>query len=235
MPSMTELQVSPAQRTDVRMIGCEKVPLVVIDNLVATPDELIQDASRRKFQSVPRAYPGVRAAAGQGYEQFLLEALAPVLAEVFGLAGRTLRYRLCHYSLVTTPPSELEPMQRIPHVDSVARNGIATIHYLFRSDLGGTAFYRHRATGFEVIDEAREQEYFGRVRQEVNGPAFPAGGYINGSTELYEQTEAVAGTFNRILVYRLNSLHSGRIDKDFKPDTDPATGRLSINSFIEAH
>jgi hypothetical protein len=221
-------------RTDVRLLGREQAPLAIVDDLVASPEVLVEDASRKKFGSVARAYPGIRAAAGSDYEQFLLRALAPVLGDVFGFAGRTLRFRLCHYSLVTTPPGELSPMQRIPHVDSVTADGIATIHYLFDRPLGGTAFYRHRATGFEVIDEAREQEYFECVRREMKGPAFPATGYINGSTDLFEQTEAVAGRYNRILVYRLNSLHSGCIDELFEPDADPATGRLSINSFIEA-
>jgi hypothetical protein len=37
-----------------------------------------------------------------------------------------------------------------------------------------------------------------------------------------------------MLVYKRNSLHSGSIPPDFVPDPNPATGRLSINSFIDA-
>jgi hypothetical protein len=36
-----------------------------------------------------------------------------------------------------------------------------------------------------------------------------------------------------MLIYRRNSLHSGAIGKDFIPDRNPATGRLSINCFID--
>jgi hypothetical protein len=36
-----------------------------------------------------------------------------------------------------------------------------------------------------------------------------------------------------MLVYRRNSLHSGCIETGFVPDTNPSTGRLSINSFID--
>ena len=61
----------------------------------------------------------------------------------------------------------------------------------------------------------------------------PGPGYINGDTALFEQIAKQDGLFNRMLVYRRNSLHSGCIAPDFVPDPNPLTGRLSINSFID--
>ena len=145
----------------------------------------------------------------------------------------TFTLSMCHYSLITTPAKELAPPQRIPHVDSFAKSGLATIHYLFKADLGGTAFYRHRRTGFESIDEARRAEYSRALDEEHSGPAAPGPGYINGSTDLFEQIAKQDGVFNRMLVYRRNSLHSGCIEASFVPDPNPSTGRLSINSFID--
>ena len=49
-------------------------------------------------------------------------------------------------------------------------NELAFIHYLFKSDLGGTAFYRHRATGYEYIDEARRPGIRRIVDEEEAGP-----------------------------------------------------------------
>jgi len=46
----------------------------------------------------------------------------------------------------------LDYLQRIPHVDSFLGSQLAFVHYLFKADPGGTAFYRHRGTGFEIID-----------------------------------------------------------------------------------
>jgi hypothetical protein len=71
------MKVSPNtdMHIDVRAIGREGAPLAVIDNLVSEPDTLVAEAGRWKCQSVPRAYPGMRAAASGDYEQFLLEAL----------------------------------------------------------------------------------------------------------------------------------------------------------------
>jgi hypothetical protein len=139
---------------------------------------------------------------------------------------------MCHYSLITTPARELTPPQRIPHVDSFAQSGLATIHYLFKGKLGGTAFYRHRRTGFESIDETRRAAYAQALDEEHAGSAAPGPGYINGNTDLFEQIAKEEGVFNRMLVYRRNSLHSGCIEASV-PDLNPATGRLSINSFID--
>jgi hypothetical protein len=115
----------------------------------------------------------------------------------------------------------------------VAKNGLATIHYLFQKDLGGTAFYRHRSTGFETVDESRRDQYFAILQEQIRGPDSPAQGYINGDTALFEQIAKQDGLFNRMLVYRRHSLHSGCIAPDFVPDASPLTGRLSINSFID--
>src|SRR5690606_25695051 len=118
-------------------------------------------------------------------------------------------------------------LQRIPHFDSLEREGLATVHYLFRGNLGGTAFYRHRKTGFESIDASRRDAYFRSLESENDGPNMPGPGYINGDTPLYEQIAKQEGVFNRMLVYPRNILHSGCIDRNFVPDPNPRTGRLS--------
>jgi hypothetical protein len=227
------IEFHPQIRIEKRVFGSERATLLVIDNLVAEPDRLVKKAGTAQFVSGGRFYPGIRAKAPPSYEHFLSTRLPPLLAEHFGFTGSTVRLSMCHYSLVTTPASELAPMQRIPHVDSLARDGFATIHYLFKGALGGTAFYRHRATGFESLDEARGPEYFNVLQAESAGPDSPGQRYINGDTPLFERIEQAEGVFNRMLVYRRNSLHSGSIDDSFVPDPDPRTGRLSINSFID--
>ncbi|MET0533000.1 MAG: DUF6445 family protein [Steroidobacter sp.] len=227
------LDLHPNLRLDKQTLGREGAPLLVIDNFVAEPERLIKKAATAQFAPGGRFYPGIRAKAPPSYEHFLATYLQPLLVEHFGLASRSLRLTMCHYSLVTTPAAQLNPMQRIPHVDSLAREGFATIHYLFKGNLGGTAFYRHRATGYESLNEVRGPEYFRVLESENAGPDRPEEKYINGDTTLFEQIGRAEGVFNRMLVYRRNSLHSGSIDPAFVPDADPRTGRLSINSFIE--
>jgi len=227
------LDLHPDIRIEKLTIGAEKAPLMVIDNFIADPQRLVRRAAARQFRLVGANYPGIRIEAPLGYQQLFRDRLQKIVFDFFGLTGGSIAFPMCHYSLVTTPASQLKPLQRIPHVDSTDGRGLATVHYLFTADLGGTAFYRHRATGFEVIDAFRQEAYYRHVEQLLRDPQSLQAGYINGDTELFEQVANVSGVFNRMLIYRRNSLHSGSIDKDFVPDTDPMTGRLSINCFID--
>lgn len=213
-------------------IGREGAPLLVVDNVMGNPEALLEVANGRHYGNVTSYYPGIRAKAPLSYQQFILERLRGVVADQFGLQPGTLRFTMCHFSLVTTPAEKLDYLQRIPHVDSVLGNELAMIHYLFRRDLGGTAFYRHRSTGFEYVDEARRARYLACLEDDKKGPDSPEARYINGSTALYEQLGSQQGVFNRLLMYRRTTLHSGNIAPDFVPDPDPRTGRLSINGFL---
>lgn len=213
-------------------IGRERAPLIVVDNFVADPDELVEVAAGKVYSDQITYYPGVRAKAPLTYQQFVLGALRSAIAETFGPRPGALRFTDCHFSLVTTPPDKLAYLQRIPHVDSLSSAELAFVHYLFRADLGGTAFYRHRQSGFEFIDHSRIGEYQRQISAEQAGPDAPGAGYINGDTALYEQVGRQEGVFNRMLLYRRTSLHSGSLSAGFVPDSNPRTGRLSVNGFL---
>ncbi|MDG2523969.1 DUF6445 family protein [Stenotrophomonas sp. HITSZ_GD] len=227
------IHLHPQVRITASRMGSEGAPLLVIDQLVADPERLVRKAARHDFQPQGAMFPGIRARAPLGYEHFLESALKPYLSEYFGLPAGRFVFPMCHYSLVTTPPGQLAFLQRVPHIDSVRGDGLATVHYLFHGDWGGTAFYRHRHTGYEYIDEARRDAYFRRLEQESQGQDAPATGYIGEDTPLFEKIGQVEGVFNRMVVYRRNSLHSGSIDNARVPPADPLSGRLSINSFID--
>ena len=227
-----DLSPHPDFRLQKLKVGREQAPLIMIDNLAANAEGLVELAAGKLFGDVTSHYPGVRAKVPLTYQRFIIEHLGGVLAEYFELKTGTVRFTNCHFSLVTTPPDKLAFLQRIPHVDSVLNNELAFIHYLFKSNLGGTAFYRHRATGFEYVDQARKPEYFRQLEEEKNGPNSPPAGYINGDTPLFERIGHQEGVFNRMLVYRRTSLHSASLSRDFLVDTNPRTGRLSVNGFL---
>jgi hypothetical protein len=220
-------------RIEKRTFGDDGAPLLVIDNLVANPERLVRRAARRDFTRMGEHFPGARTGTPATYGPFLESVLNPLLPEHFGIQPGRFRFSMCHYSLVATPPEQLRFLQRVPHIDSVGGNGLATVHYLFRGNWGGTAFYRHRVTGFEHVDKPRWETYFRRLEAESHGSEAPAAGYINGSTALFEQIASVDAVFNRMIVYRRNSLHSACIDDDHVPPPDPFEGRLSINTFID--
>jgi hypothetical protein len=230
---LSHLELHPDLSIRKYSIGQEGAPLLVVDNFIKQAEALVSAAAELRFTPQGKMFPGIRALAPPLYQQLAFKELQPVLAEHFELKFNTFNFSMCHYSLVTTPPDKLGMVQRIPHADSFENRGLAAVHYLFRGNLGGTAFYRHRKTGFEYLNENRKLEYFRSLEAENDGPNMPRAEYINGDTPLFEQIDKQEGVFNRLLIYRRNSLHSGCIDKDFILDPNPLSGRLSINSFID--
>jgi len=127
--------------------GEEREPVVVIDQFAPDPERFIADAAFLAFRPVGPHYPGVRAVVAPAMLRDLLTALQPIVTEAFGEPA--VEVIDAFYSLVTTPPSALAPIQRLPHFDGLERERLALLHFLARDERSGTAFYRHRATGFE--------------------------------------------------------------------------------------
>lgn len=233
--TLMKINLHPNLQVKELTIGQEKAPLLVIDNFIEQSDDLVHFAAQQKFAHNSQFYPGIRADVPQAYQQLILDKLTDTLIEYFQLGCQSLKFQLCQYSIVTTPANQLSILQRIPHFDSLDSSGLAAVHYLFKQDLGGTSFYRHKKTGFEYIDESRKIEYYRSLETENDGPNMPklVHGYISGDTPLFERIAQKKGVFNRIIFYRRNSLHSGSISKDFIVDPDPLRGRLSINTFLD--
>lgn len=216
-------------------IGQELNPLLVVDNFVPEPQSLVDFAAGQQFLANSPYYPGLRAAAPAAYRQFMLQSLQDTLIEYFELPASSLKFSVCHLSLVTTPPAQLKLLQRIPHFDTTEKHALAAVHYLFQGNQGGTAFYRHRKTGFECIDQSRTKDYYRSLESENHGPDLPkvTDGYIQSDTPLFEQIAQQSGIFNRLIVYRRHLLHSGMITKETSLSADPRLGRLTISSFID--
>lgn len=217
----------------VRHVGREGEPVVVIDGFAPDPDALRAAAIAERFGPAAHHYPGVRAPLPPSYFQPAGDLLAGVLGEVFGRHGRV-DVLDASFSVVCTPPAELSVRQRLPHCDAFAPGRIALLHYLFPGGGDGTAFFRHRATGFETIDEARAPGYFRTLEDELAGDDMPGPGYIAGDTALFERTGLVEARYNRALLYRSFVLHSGAIAPDAALSPDPATGRLTVTAFLSA-
>lgn len=212
-------------------LGEEGQPLIVIDDFHPDPDRLRQEAAARDFTALAPSYPGLRAPVYPGYFKPLLQGLGAILREDFGFA-RGARLQECFFSLITTRPEALKPAQTIPHFDGVGDGKVALLHYLSDGAMGGTAFYRHRRTGYESVTEERFAPYKAAVEQDAaeHGP-FPKA-YFSGSDRSFERIGRVAGKKNRAVLYRGVSLHAVDIDEDFAFDPDPATGRLTVNTFL---
>ncbi len=226
-----------ALKSDVHSIGEEGCKILIVDNLVPDARPLVDLAAR--MAPFPRPdgilYPGLRRYIGErdreaaAYVGFVCRALAPVLEEAFGIGQ--FRVDNASFSLATRRPEETVPYMRIPHYDGVDQKAFAILHYLSERPQGGTAFYRHRRTGFECISPDRAAAYQAGALQDFEEYGDPEG-YIGQSTQAFERIFDVEGVFNRCLVYSGAMLHSGQLTGAANFSADPRLGRLTGNIFI---
>jgi hypothetical protein len=214
------------------VVGREKTPLLIIDNFIQDAQSLVDFCvANNTFSKVDNFYPGLRMSAPQLYIYAVHYYLAELFANVFGLTPNKIAGGKSLYSMVITPPEQLEQKQCLPHIDSFLIGDLACVHYLCDTDKGGTSFYRHKKTGYEKITSATIDIYNQSVIEE-GALAFEKKSYMNGSNDFFERIVEIDAIFNRMIVYPSNILHSGNISADFNFDPNPANGRLTLNSFI---
>ncbi|MBW8910725.1 MAG: hypothetical protein JF564_02235, partial [Sphingomonas sp.] len=112
------------------------------------------------------------------------------------------------------------------HFDSTNPADLALLHYL--SDTPGTAFYRHRPTGIERVDDVNLDRFLSYAQP----AAAAAEGYIHGSDPHYEQIGMVEGVADRLVIYQGSLLHCGIIPPGLALSSDPRRGRLTANLFV---
>jgi hypothetical protein len=229
------LEVNPARRASLYEVGRERERVVVVDGLLRRPEALVDHVAETCAFAPEREagnyYPGVRAPAPEGYVRALSAAVGALVAEAFpDLAGRRARTS-AWMSLATLRPEQLNLAQRAPHFDATEPGQLAVLHYLCDGLHGGTAFYRHRSTGFEAITPERVQPYVSALGPELER-APPRQAYVSGDTPLFEQIGKVEAKLDRLVIYRSRLLHSGDIAPGCNLSPDPRRGRLTANSFL---
>lgn len=232
MQSEAQLKLKPSVHC--QLIGTEQTPLLVIDHFFPAPDWLWQQAQQGDYQADPaNFYPGVRAPTPQSYQD-ALQNLLPLLQQVYAPQAQHLRVLSSAFSLACTPAAQLKPIQMLPHFDTVEPHQLAMVHYLCDARQGGTAFYRHRYSGFERISAERLQSYGPVLKQQAMAARLhESPRYMHGSSALFQQIAEVEACFNRAVIYPGNLLHSGNIRELAASAADPAKGRLTISSFLQ--
>lgn len=218
---------------DVKRVGREQTPVVVIDDCFADPAGWRIRAANADYETLGEFYPGVRAPVPAGYAAELGPLLGTILRRVFGFSVKAQLDR-AFFSIVTTDADCLTLAQRIPHIDGVDDGLIAIIHFLAEQDQGGTAFYRHRSTGYETIDSSRHADYLEALRGDMAHHGFPAPAYIDGDTNLFERTDCIDGIYNRAIIYPSNLLHCSATHRQNGFLASPKQGRLTITGFLSA-
>ena len=230
---MTVFEARADPRVEVQAFGVEGAKVLVVDGLLAGSDALVDHAAEVAALAPVKAganfYPGVRAPAPQPYVQILVRALRPYMTEVFGVPAGGRAGVTCALSMATLPAARATLVQRLPHIDTTDPFQLAILHYLCDPEHGGTAFYRHRETGLELVDAERSRGYMTALMRQMADPAVQTG-YIRGSNALFEKIGEVEAAFDRIVVYPSRLLHAGMLP-DVPASLDPRRGRLTVNTF----
>jgi uncharacterized protein DUF6445 len=223
-------------KPELRRIGNEQNPLVIIDEFSGRLDEILRIAEDLgPYPPLDNYYPGLRRIitqadrAADAYAEEVCERAGQFIGGAFDAESFTLVE--ASFSLVTTLPSQLSPPQRAPHFDSPDRNYLALLHYLRVPKGSGTAFYRQRSTGIERVTDANIAQFVTTAEREAAMLPTDAG-YITGSDRFFEQVAAVEAIPDRLLIYQGSLLHSGIIPADMIFSEDPREGRLTANLFV---
>lgn len=204
-------------------LGREAVRLRLIDDAHPAPETLCAAAGTLAFGRQPDdLYPGLRATVPPGYAGWLATALGAItdLGEVEVIDAR--------FAVVKDAPERLVPIQRIPHFDDADPAIYAVVHYLCAPPHRGTAFYRHRATGFERIDATRLPAWRQALNADSRALGLPPPAYPAGSGPAFEQIGAAPLAFNRLAIYPANCLHAGEIGESWQA----ANPRLTITALV---
>lgn len=227
------LDTHPGISIRIEHVGAERTPLLIVDNLVDRPEDIVAFAAEDGALAPPTdMYPGLRAPAPDAYLGVLRKGLTEAINEAYGLPNLELHSAISYMCVVTTKPEELKPVQSLPHIDGTAANSYSTVHYLCSPDYGGTSLYRHRRTGYELIHQHRHDRYRSVLEQELRETPSTTQAYYDGDTDMFERIASTEVAYNRLVLYPSNALHSGDIGRDFGFDPDPRTGRFSVNSRI---
>lgn len=226
--------INPAARISVMHIGLAREPVVIIDDAMLGAERLIDLAATADFKPNHSRgdYPGIRADAPADYAAAVARAVAPMVKELFGLSDTEVSRLDALFSIVTTRPGQLRAAHLLPHIDSPNPRRLALLHFLGRGAMGGTAFFRQDATGFERVAMANSRAYRQQRRLDLERlgdlKCFPAR-----QTPGYSEIAHLEARFNRLIIYRTWSLHSAVIPDTFQFSDNPRSGRLTANIFIE--
>lgn len=237
---MDNVQLNDKMQTTLTYVGKEKTPVLVIDNLVTSPETLIDiacdtNAEKGKYQQdANNFYPGIRKNVPSQYIN-MVKQLFPLLSKSFEIEKASqANVIMSAFSITTLAPRKLRPIQMLPHFDTPADNQLAMVHYFCSKEHGGTSIYRHNKSGFEKITTDRLLDYRLQIKKQAIAEKLHENPkYINGSSCLFTRVHSVEAKLNRAVIYPSNVLHSGNIQADLGLSNDPKKGRLTISSFIQ--
>ncbi|WP_282166915.1 DUF6445 family protein [Shewanella japonica] len=219
---------------EIHYIGELQTPVIVIDDFTTDLSALQDYANQIDFNLDKGSYyPGVRAKLPRDYVIEVLNQVFQLIYDVYKIPKNLrIKPQATYFSLINRPPESLTTLQRIPHFDTPAPYYFALLQYLNDSTHGATAFFKHQPTGYERITQANMDNYFRAAEPYLQALApFPAKYFVD-SNEYYQQYHQVDYKQHRLVIYPGNLLHSTLVDQQTDIDSNPSSGRLTTNIFI---
>lgn len=217
-------------------IGRSGITLILIGNVLRDPQRVAALGLEQSYaEERGNLYPGVRAAMPESFSLPFRDWLTPILRHS-GMweSNRVISGDTSFFSAVTTASKDLLPIQCIPHYDSTDPSLFAAVIYLCGPRFSGTAFYRHRRTGYEEITPENATNYQLALNSDIRTHGPPHKGYINGDTVLFEAIFSNELKFNGAIVYPARTLHAARIEKDFSAPEDRSDWRLTVTALLHS-
>ncbi len=229
--ALPALELNARPHFERRAIGNDNNIVLVVDDALLNPEVLVTHAESAIFGAPPAKsfYPGLVTPVPAAYLELMSREMRQMMINLFGMNPSSPAPTYGFFGLATIATDAFTPAQRAPHADSFRLNSFASVHYLSHAAFGGTAFYRHKATGLEVITPIRSDKYARTRRQELA----ELGEQPASATEtLYDEIGYVEAKFNRLVFYRAGQLHRSRLSDGAPLTADPKTGRLTANLFF---
>ncbi len=229
-----QISINRQAKPSFGQVGSEQTPILIMDDFLENlQTSLLAARDTLNFDAFDTYYPGVRASLPEQYIVAVAAAMMPLIRQIYSVpTNLSMEYYPSYYSLVTRQADELSMLQSVPHIDGSQPHRYALIHYLNPEPHGGTAFYRHRPTGYERVTAAQEDHFWQSFDAFHAHHGEPEPGYIDASTEHFEKIGEVPYQQNRLVLYPGNLLHSGSIMLENDIDSHPVTGRLTANIFL---
>jgi hypothetical protein len=227
---------NPNADVELAHIGRGGITVTRIDNILRDPLRVASLGFAQSY-SADRSnlYPGLRAAMPEDFSNELRDWLTPILQRqgVLG-ADQAICRDTSFFSFVSTASKDLLPIQCIPHFDSTDPRLFAAVIYLCDTRFGGTAFYRHRRTGYEEITQENVRNYQDALNNDMRLYGVPKKQYINGDTLLFETIFASELKFNSAIVYPGRALHAAKIDRQFESPKTKNDWRLTVTALLHS-
>lgn len=227
---MTQVEIQ-LSNTTVETVGNEATSILRVADVFSDPEAVTGDAADAAYAHINPHYPGIRAPVPSTFLSDLCDAVSDLVARHLGQEKRAFEGQ-AWYSIVTHAPTQLTPIQRLPHFDGFDEDQFAIMIYLNHTAHGGTAFYRQKATGYERITEQRFPEYKSKLENGVRASGLPPARYITDGAPHFEKITDFGAAFNSLILYPGTLLHSGVINNAAPLPSDPRTGRLTLNGFF---